>query len=225
MRAARRHQSRSPARDARGRLARASTSPSPFSLATTTMPRSASPPARTMRIASRAKPSRERRPRGRVGRRRHRQRRGLGRGGHRHSVRDHSRRIRQRPGARSVDSVRSGRRVHDRGDRQGRARSMPAICTARCFSTSPASASTRASRRGSPPRPSPRADRLRVRDRRRAASVRAGRYSIRNVYDVDGKALDRRHHRSAGAVHRARQLAAVRQRRADRARARCSTTA
>ena len=78
----------------------------------------------------------------------------------------------------------------------------------------------RRAHRGTPgrPRASPRVDGLRARHGRRAALVRS-RARIRSARRLMStvSALIGRPRRSAGAVHRARQLAPVRQRRADRA--------
>ena len=92
----------------------------------------------------------ERRSRRRVGRRRHRQRRRV-------AVAGTGIPFAIIPGGSGNGLARDLRipldptaGTHDRRDRRRRARSMRAICTARCSSTSPASASMRASPRASP---------------------------------------------------------------------------
>ena len=114
-------------------------------------------------------------------------------------------------------SVQSRRRRSRSRQRARRARSMPVSCTARCSSTSPASVSTRAL---------PIAWRSLARDadcsatssRPSASCAATSRAAIRSTRSTTTKAnRSSPTSRSAGAVHRARQLAAVRQRRADRA--------
>ena len=169
----------------------------------------------------------ERRSRDRVGRRWHRQRCGIRRGGHRHSVRDHSWRIRA-TASRAICCSRSTRRPRSPSRPPARRAQIDAgdLHGSLFFNVAGVGFDARIADRLAEP-----GARTRAYSATCFATVselrgyEPGRYSIHDASRRRRQGARRRHHRSAGAVHRARQLAAVRQRRANRADARCSTTA